>query len=302
MTQRSDEPMDLLERALAGLRDAPIPDGPPPQLVASTVEALQTSVISPDVVRLRERRRKMFRIAGYSGAAAAAVFLVVLGGWLFLMDRTAALAFADVVENVKKATSVTFVTKIPSTLQGRRGLLQQKFYVQAGAYRMELPSVQEGVAVPADAPPVLIAIIVDTKQKKALQLDFFRKTAKYLKPDDKKWQEMPPELVNPIEQLRRLKGDDAELLGEEELDGRKTEVYRLNKPDIFMGVRLTGGETAKLWVDPKNGLPVRIAVEPSADRNDKTPLIVFEQFTWNESLDPDLFKPDVPEGFSLVEE
>jgi outer membrane lipoprotein-sorting protein len=304
MTDRSDEkPTDLLDRAIAELRDAPIPDGPPPHLLASTVEALQTSMIRPDVVRLRERRRKMLRIARYSGAAAAVVFLAVLAGWLFLMDRTASLAFADVVENVKKAKSVTFVTKMPSIVQGKeRGILQQKFYIQADAYRMELPSAQEGVPVPPDAPPILMAVIADVKQKKALQLDFTRKTAKYLKADDKTSEEMAKAFANPIEQLRQLKGDDAERLGEEELNGRKTEVYRLKKTDIFMGMRLTGGETAKLWVDPKSNLPVRIAVEPSADSSDKTPLFVFEQFSFNESLDPDLFKLDVPKGFSIEEE
>ncbi len=52
-------------------------------------------------------------------------------------------------------------------------------------------------------------------------------------------------VANPLDQLRKMKGDDAEHLGEEKLNGDKTEVYKLKKADIFMGLHLTGGETAK---------------------------------------------------------
>jgi hypothetical protein len=300
MTDRNDKPMYLLEQALAALREAPVADGPSPRLVASTVEALQTAMIPPDVVRLRERRLKMFRIARYSTTAAAVVLLVIGAAGLFLMDRTASLAFAQVVENVKNAKCVAFVTKIPTIVEGSRmGTLQQKWYVQGDVYRMELPSAQEDVQAPPDAPPALMAMIADFKQKKALQIEFNRKTAKWIKGDDKMWLKMAKSFANPIEQLRQLKGDDAERVGVEELNGRKTEVYRLKKTDIFMGLRLTGGETAKLWVDPKSGLPIRIAVERPADSKEKAPVVVFEQFRWNEPLNADLFKLEVPKGFTI---
>jgi outer membrane lipoprotein-sorting protein len=299
MSERNERhPVDVLDLATAALRDVSIPDGPPPQLAASTVEALQSASSPPDIVRLEERKRKMLRLMRYSGVAAAVVLLAALAGWLFLMDRTAALAFADVVEKVKNARSVTFITKIPTVVQGnQRGVLQQKFYIQGDRYRMELPSAQEGVPVPPDAPPVLVAIIADAKQKKVLQLDFVRKTAQYIEADEKRWQQMAQELANPIEKLRQLKNEDAERLGEEELDGRKTQVYRLKKADVFMGVRLGKDETARLWADPKSGLPVRLAVGDPSDKD--KPFIVFEQFSWNEALDLELFKLEVPKGFTL---
>jgi hypothetical protein len=313
MTDRNEQhPVDELDRATEALRNAPIPDGPSPNLVASTVEALQSASIAPPSVSppsvggryrggLSQRRRKMFRLVRYSTAAAAVMLLAVLAGWLFLIDHP--LAFADVVEQVKKAKSVTFVTKMPSILQGReKGILQQKFYIQGDASRMEIPSAQEGVQVPPDAPPVLLAFIADAKQKKALQLDFVRKTAQIMKVDEKRWQEMAKGLANPVEQLRQLKDQEAERIGEEVLDGRKTQVYRLKKTDIFMGVRVTEPEVAKVWVDPKTSLPVRIAVERPADGGKVETVFSFEQFTWNESLDPDLFKLEVPKGFTVTEE
>src|ERR1700693_2752451 len=110
MTDRDNRGMDMLDRALAALREAPVPEGPSPQLAASTVEALQT-MSGPATVRINQRRQIMFRIFRYGSVAAAAVFLATVAGWLFLMDRTAAPAFADVIQNVKKAKSVTFVTE-----------------------------------------------------------------------------------------------------------------------------------------------------------------------------------------------
>jgi outer membrane lipoprotein-sorting protein len=300
MIERNDQPMDLLDRAAAALRQAPVPDGPPPHVAAATFAALQAPAPSLDLACIRERRRKMFRLARNGSAAAAAALLLIVAAWLLFMDRTAPRAFADVVENVKNAKSVTFVTKIPTVIQGsRRGTLQQKWYVQGDSFRMEVPSAQEDAPVPLDAPPVLMAEIADAKQKKALQLDFIHKTAKRIQADDKTWDEMAKGLANPVEQLRKLKSDDAERLGEEELNGAKTDVYRLKKGDVFLGARLGKADTAKLWVDPKTGLPVRIAVEPPADSKDPTPQLVFEQFQWNQSLDPDLFKLDVPKGFSV---
>jgi len=300
MTDANNKPLDILDSAIAGLRDVPVPEGPLPHLVASTIEALQSSAIPPEVLRLRERRRKMFRIARRGGIAAAVVFLAVFCGAVFLLEPTSSFAFADVVEGVKKAKSVTFVTKMPSVVQGKAGgVLQQKFYIQGDVYRTEVPSAQEGATVPADAPPVLIAFVVDFKQKKAMQINYVKKTVKYIKADDKKWDEMAKAFANPLEQLRQMKGDDAEKIGNEELNGQKTEVFKLKKAELFMGVRPASGETAKLWVDPKSGLPVRIAVEPAADSKEKTPSIVFEKFTWNETLDADLFKLDAPKGFKV---
>jgi hypothetical protein len=298
MSERNEQPRaDVLDLAVAGLRDVPVPDGPPPGLVASTVEALRAAGHPPAVIRADERRRKMFLFMRFSGAGVAAALLVVVAGWLLLTDRTASPAFADVVKQVKDAHSVTFVTQMPTVVQGSsRGLLRQKFYVQGDAFRMELPSAQEGLPVPADAPPVLLAIVANSKHKKALQLDFVKKEARFLEVGDKQWQDMMQGMANPIEKLRQLKNEDAERVGEEVLDGRKTQVFRVKRGDLLLGLRVAAGESAKLWVDPETSLPVRIAVgDPSS--KDK-PFLVFDQFTWNEALAPGLFALEVPQGWT----
>src|SRR5437763_1568344 len=100
MTDRNSQVPDLVEQATAALRGAVGPQSIPPQLEASTIEALQ-SLTRAHAVRINERKKLMFRIARYSGAAAALTFVACLAGYLFLLDSTAGLAFADVVEKVK---------------------------------------------------------------------------------------------------------------------------------------------------------------------------------------------------------
>jgi hypothetical protein len=299
MTDHNERPApDLLDQAIKALREEPVPECPPAQVLASTVEALQT-VGSPEILRLQQRRKVMIRIARYGSVALAAAILIAVGATFLLMHLSAPLAFGDLVENVKQAKAVSFVSKMPTILQGKeRGILQQKFFVQDQAFRMEIPSAQEGANIPPDAPSVLMAVIADAKQKKALEIDFVRKAARFIQVDDKRWQEMARGLTNPIDKLRSLKNDDAEPLGEEILDGRKTQIYRLKKADFFMEVRFGKEDTAKLWADPKTGLPIRISVEgPTPDGKDKN-FIIFDQFTWNEPLPAEMFKMEIPAGFT----
>jgi outer membrane lipoprotein-sorting protein len=295
MTDRDEQPTDILNRALAALRDEPIPEGPPPELAASTLEALRNKGQTEEVWA-HPRRKLMFRIARYSGIAAAVASVAAIIGWLILMDRTASLAFADVIEKVKNAESVSFVTKIPTIIRGtKRSDLKQKFYIRGDSYRMEIPSDQEGAEVPPDAPPILSVMLADLKQKKAILLDYTTKTAKNISADVQRWQELNKALADPIKQLRGLKDSDAERLPDEDLNGKKMQVYRLNKKDIFLGLTAGPADTVKLWVDPKTGLPAKIRVD-----NDQT-YCVFEDFTWNPPLDPAMFKLEVPEGFTVKE-
>jgi len=282
---------DLLDQAVAALRDHPVPEGPPAQLVAATIAALQTTTVSPEILRLKRRRIIMVRIARYGSLATAAAVLLALGAFLLLIDRNASLAFGDVVTKVKQAKSVSFTCTQKLTPHSPE--LKQQWFVQDDGLRMELPGIQPGFRAPE---PVLLAIIGDMKEKKALQLDFVRKIAEWLPINDK----VARGFVNPIDQLRQLKDQDAERAGIEEVEGRKTQVYRLKKLDFFGGKgKIEEGEFFKVWVDPKSGLPVRMVLESwNADHKGKM-MLIFDQFTWNETLAPEMFRLEIPKGFTV---
>jgi hypothetical protein len=91
----SREPADLLERAVAALRTAPVPAGPPAELVASTTQALQQTGPVPQGSGQPSRSNRMFRIARLGSLAAAAAVLLALTVF-FTLHRKAASAEVEV--------------------------------------------------------------------------------------------------------------------------------------------------------------------------------------------------------------
>ncbi|MBC8869105.1 MAG: hypothetical protein H8E44_06790 [Planctomycetes bacterium] len=274
---------DLVSQAFEALSDSPIPRGPSPDLVASTVEALLASQDAPGTIRQLKRRKLMFRIARYSGFAAAASILVVLGVWFLAVNGGAGVAFADVVQNVKEAKSVTLTCR---QKLGRQPELEFKWSLQGNAIRMEIPGQ--------------MTMIGDIQQKKGLQLDHLRKIA-YQVPAHN---DLAASFANPIEQFRKIRPEDARRLGEEQVGEQKAIVYQLEKFE-FMGIKAEG--EMKIWVDPGTELPVKIQIGLNSRRGSKAEdrpfdtVMTFERFTWNKRLDPKLFSLEIPEGYEAKE-
>jgi len=280
-----NEPIDRLEQATEALRGAPVADGPPPQVVAATVRALQSLNNSPDVLRLSQRRSMMFRVARYGSLAAAALLIAVVAGWLLLPGRIGGTSFAGVIEKVNQAKSVTCVLKqkIADTVEPVR-----KLYIREDAIRMEVAGVG--------------TFVFDLKQRKAIALDERSKTFEL--PSVEAGVPIP----NPLAQLRKLKQQDAERIGEEMLDGRKVEVYRLKNVDLFeMKFKAKEGENLdiKLWVDSRTQLPAKLLVTfplPPSSGPPALPIplsLEFSDFRWDEKLDPSLFSLEIPKGYTL---
>jgi hypothetical protein len=291
MTNQNELPKpDALEQALAALRRTPVSPGPPPQLVASTIETVQSRVSEQAITRRQERRKRMFRIARYSSLAAAAALLAIGGIALWVLDRSAAPAFGQVIEKVKESKSAIFNLR-QKILNGPQ--LEQIWYIQGDGMRMEMPGKQG--ALDAGVPLAIVAI-ADLRQKKALQIDYVSKTVEKLTFD----RQLAKELHNPLDGFRKLTDQDAERIADEVLNGRPTRVYQLRKIDFF-GARgkVEKGETAKVWVDPASGLPVRILLDTfAADHKGKITL-EFVNFSWNQQIDPNLFRLDIPQGFTV---
>src|SRR5947208_5478265 len=109
--------IDVLDRATAALRNASVSEPPPERIVAATMETLnsrfsQAEINSPEILRREnDRRQRMFRIARYSSLAAALLLAAVGASLALLWDRGASTAFGQVIENMKKATSVSCTIK-----------------------------------------------------------------------------------------------------------------------------------------------------------------------------------------------
>jgi outer membrane lipoprotein-sorting protein len=268
----------LLDQATRALRAAPTSAGPPPHVVASTLEALNVALLSPDTVRPRERRKIMFRI-GYS-MGAAAVLVTIVAGTVWLMDRNASIGLAQVVDNVQRAKSVSFVLK---QKLGNQPELESRMFIKGEFFRYEL-----------NGPPpmgTMLIMIVNGNERKGLQLDVARKIATEI---DLEGRVPAEELRDPIDRLRHLKAnakDNVVQLGDEELNGRKCQVYQV-KGRIKEAPLLVPDEF-KLWVDAETGWPLQIQAA------DARTSLTYEQFRWDEPLRDELFSLKVPPGYVL---
>ncbi|HTU91506.1 MAG TPA: trypsin-like peptidase domain-containing protein [Gemmataceae bacterium] len=290
-TENREPRRDILDRAAEALRNTAVPDGPPEDLVQETLARLRSEEHTWEANRLRERRRIMVRIARYGSLAATAAAVVVVLSSLWLMDRSAAPAFADVVAKVQKAKSVTF--RMTQKLTPLSPTIHQKWYLQGDNIRLELLGPQ---GKSQDQAPVFEAFVVDYRNKKGMRLNFMEKTARPM-PLNKK---MPVDF-NPIDSLRQAKDSDAKLIGNEDLHGRKMQVYEFTQLHVFgLSGKVKEGETAKLWVDAASGLPARMVVETLLVNGKGKSSLIFDDFQWNKPLPADLFKLEAPPGFKTI--
>ena len=301
MNDENHQPViDLLDRAMAALRSTAASESPPPRVVVATIEALnsrfgQTETNSSEIrPREIETRQRMFRIARYSTVAAAILLMVVGASLVLFMDRGASPAFGQVIENVEKAKSVVFDCE--TTLGGLGDApghtSRQKYYMQGGLVRAEIRVVRGG-----NETPVTDIFIGDTDKKELLQIRYAPKTAEK-RPLAGAAVEF---LKNPVDWFRTLTDKDAELVGNERLNGADALIYNLKRFNFGQSDELKEGESAKVWVDPKTHLPVQLVVEkffPGAAVRSRA---ILTDFHWNELLDPKLFEMAVPDGFKVAE-
>lgn len=207
------------------------------------------------------------------GVSVAAAMTLLIAGTTLLIDRSANKAFAQVVEKMKGVNSVRLKM---FTRFGKQPEVESQVMFDGNRMRVEQhqgPLIQ----------------VADFDQKKLLVLDPQRKLAQSLDLDA----EVAKRFINnPVEQLRRVKSDDAVALGEEQLNGRRTQLYRLKKVDL-LGIK--GNDETLVWVDVASNLPAKIVVR---ETDPKAPTeIRFDGFVWDEPQDAKLFSLTVPEGY-----
>ncbi len=272
MNDRPNEPeFDKLESALEPAVQAvfsePVSDDAV-ERVKARAASLGSAAASP---RLSARKQSR-RWARYSGLAAAATVVVAVGLWM-LVDPSAGRAFADVIKNVQQATSLEVSV---SSRFGREPHNHGKMYLRGKGLRMEQFDGSLIIVCDMDRETVLY----ENVHEKLYQVDDI---------DDG----LAELVTDPIDQLRHVKPDDAEHIGEERVNGQLAELYRVRDAELF-GVRRHG--EMLVWVDPTNNLPVRIVIHDPDSQGETE--IQFHDFRWNQSLDERLFALDPPAGYA----
>jgi hypothetical protein len=265
---------DLLERAVSVLRDANVPNGPPPDVVEQTLVKLGVGMES-NPTRTKWRATPMkFR----STLAVAAALVIVFGSLSFWgLHPRGSVAFGEVLKNVQSVLSVQFkgtaTVQIPSL--GSRTVTTETIIVEPGRVRQTI--------LPSEGMPGGMVMIQDYGQGRCLSLDPVNKRATIMEmsnvPSEQKSQ-------NLLEQFRQFNEKAATPIGEKEIAGRRAQGFKVGAPTMEM----------LIWADMETRLPVEIEVTMKSGLLPPTTMIMTE-FVWGEPVDESLVSLTPPEGY-----
>jgi len=117
--------------------------------------------------------------------------------------------------------------------------------------------------------------------------------------------EMSRRFPNPAVLLHNVKSQDAQKIREARIDGRTVAVYRVKNVNLaaVMGEPDETFDTnLYVSVDPQTELPAEISLTCTTPGTKQIKTWYrWEKLKWNEPLDPDLFKLQIPEGHTVIE-
>ena len=212
-------------------------------------------------------------------AAVLAVGVGIIGTllWLSTTPVGAGEAFGRVLQQIRKSRTVSYKSTVE--LAGYPPRTSQVLFMEPGRARKTGPS---GGFEVSDGRRGMRLSVAPPCCKWALLI-------KYAVPPQERLQR------GPLSRLTELSADSGELAGQDELDGRRVNVFHVRQEHQEMTI----------WADPRTNLPVRVKMALTlARQNDVSPAsatLTLSEFAWNEELDESLFELRIPEGYRSYE-
>ncbi len=201
-------------------------------------------------------------------AAATVLIIVAILGLNFIGGPgKSGLVFADVVQRIRKARTVTFTTEI-----------------QLGQQTMRIENAQKEPGLKRAVMPGGLVVINDMLQKKAILIYHSKKQY-----SEKDLENVPADQTQDFfEHMRTLPDRANEVLAKKEMDGRMVQGFRV----------IEHGIDATCWIDVQTGDLVRVEGQfPNAPNTQ----IVATDFKFDIDLDEALFSLTPPAGYTRKE-
>jgi len=227
----------------------------------------KAGVIKPDLWRMI-MKTKVTKLA----AAAVIIVAVFVGIYQFGGDG-ASIVFADIVEQLANARTLTYSVVTRTPVESMPTLRLQMAFKEPGYMR----------TTTADG----YINVIDWGQNKGISL--WPPKREYIDFEASNYQHDPaqdPFMV--VEKLRTLPGQADEVLGEKEIDGRVLQGFRVTQGDMINTV----------WVDPQTAQLVRVEIEYTNSPGMNT---IMTDFQFNAELDDSLFSLVPPEDYTRLE-
>lgn len=269
LSKRNGDGDDALARAIAAVKQQPVPPGPDRALITATLDALRTPVPAIDTRRHIFTRTNAMRI--FTTAAA----LLVLVSLVFLtaqVTRTPPSAFGNALMQLRGEGAISYVQTI--AVEGKPHLVKTKTFVsEDGRMRTE-----QGPTVTISEPSGRIRITLMDETKTAHVSD--------PRPMPDVLAGRKP-LLQWLEMLRELDDKPDKELGSKEIDGKLAKGF----------VATRANQTFTLWVDEAGGDPV--LVEYDSQINGKPAHISMSDFRFGEKFPESFFSYEVPVGYKI---
>ncbi|QDT54428.1 hypothetical protein Pan44_24610 [Caulifigura coniformis] len=281
-----DEPVDdLLEQAVRAMKLEPIPAGPSAEAITATLQTLEKREQTSNTTILSIPRSRFMRIAK-AGSGLLLTSCVVLA---IVALRAPTSAYAQVIENARKAKSMSYLTEIRTLGIDRPPAVVREYVAADGRSRTEhmfngKPSGTVTIHDAAGFPRLLLSDPSALAPPGLAALPVMRRKTAMVRPAHEDKHPVEGGHKNSwLRSLQSLKDTPEKDLGQKELEGK-----------TVRGFEATYGKTHfEMWVDVKTGSPVQI------DYDSLVHHVTMTEFQFNQQLDESLFSFDPPEGYEV---
>jgi outer membrane lipoprotein-sorting protein len=272
---------DILQRAIASIEEETVPAGPPPNLIAATLHALDESGGPPQrSLRMVPRGKAMKVIT----AAASLLFIVGTATLLTLTIKTPSSAFGQAVRQLREVRSMSYTELI--TVPGQQQPIRTKVFVAAdGRKRQEMETPQIGKSGGTGKPGGVVTIFDADARIRMVLIENSRLALVYEQAKPQRGQIVGLGFPAWLQTLRKLGNKPDKELGPKELEGKRVTGF----------VATQGTFTFTMWVDDVTGKIVRI--ENDSPVNGADYHVAMTDFRFDEKLDESLFSFAVPAGY-----
>jgi outer membrane lipoprotein-sorting protein len=266
-------PDDLLEKAIASLRDSAGTSGPTPEVIEQTlarIEAAQAFHASPRI------NWRILMKPRFSLAAAAIIAVALLGLFWTQFLGSGNIALGEVIAKVNAVRSVSF--KSTSTVRVPNMPAQTV---------ISDVTIAEPTRMRQVVHPMGMITVADFNAGKWLTLQPQSKTASVVAISG-----MPKEAqqANILEQFRNLDPKVYQKIGERVVE---------NRPAVgFTTTEAPTGSKKTIWVDKETQLPVQVEMESNGGILG-TQTTVFSDFQWDVPINEADFSVTPPQGYTV---
>ncbi len=207
-------------------------------------------------------------------ALAALIVLAVILGYSIFVDNGGSAAYAQVVNRLQKARTMTFSVITQTGMETIETVRTDMAIKEPGHIRMSRPDGYVGVADTSGDRIEGIMLFPESRMYMTLDVDNL--------PIDK-----DGGTFMSVEKLRTLPAEADELLGVAEIDGQTLEGFRVHDGDV----------TATVWIQPATGELARAEVEFANAPGMNT---IMTDFQFDIPLDDALFSLEPPAGYEQM--